>query len=174
MTMNLSSTVLALQMMNGVKLYSCTFDLETKRYSFKSNEKLEQGDYVLVDTINGPKIAQVVEEDITCRFDQAIEWRWVIQKLENVAVKVARYRQMDDEAKKKIAMAESFGKAKAVADTLGVSVADFKPALPSDVNTKSKQIHSTFPVEREDNPYRPGTEEYAKWDKEWLEDYGQD
>lgn len=128
-TMNISSTILALQMANGVRVYRCRFPSGGGRdtYSFKSDTEISEGSWVVVDTINGPQLAEVVDEDTSVNFDLNVTWRWIILDLGDLKEDVAAMRKLDADAHSKLARAEVMQRVKAMVDTAGVDIGDFRP-----------------------------------------------
>ena len=123
--MDLNNTILALQILAGVKLYSVRIAGNANVYGYKSREELAPETPVLVQT-GKTFVAGIVVEEIK-DFDYAIvaEWKWILQTLsENPETKQAEFTTLDLEAKKKLAQARALNEAKKILKVSGLSLTD--------------------------------------------------
>ena len=122
---DLNNTLLALQILAGVKLYTVRIAGSTHVYSYKSREELAVDTPVIVQTNKTFVVGIVVEEVKDFDYALVTEWRWVLQSLpENPETKQNEFATLDLEAKKKLAQARALNEAKKILEVSGLSLSD--------------------------------------------------
>lgn len=125
--MDLNNTLLALQMLNGVRLYEVRILGTTQYLSYKSREELTPNTPVLVQTKH-TFVAGMVHKEVT-DFDYSIvaEWKWIVAKLEtNPEETQMLFEKADVAAKQKIAQAQALAEAKKILEATGLTLEDMK------------------------------------------------
>jgi hypothetical protein len=124
---DLNNTLLALQVLNGVRMYSVRIAGGAhNRYTYKAHREYEIGSAVLVQT-KSTFVAGIVEaliEDFD--YDQAHEWKWVLFNIDNPEAVAKEYDEMDRSSKRKLMQAQAVQSAKNLLEASGLSMADMK------------------------------------------------
>jgi len=149
--MQIHNTVLALQIMNGVKVYAVQYltpdtpsgtrrsieddaaaswgrtPVTSKSYHYKSAETYAPGTWVVVPTHKGKRfsLAKIVGEVVDVDFDDGVKLLWINQE---IADPLALYKEHDDHdvtARRKLAASQAMNAAKEHLDTLGVDASAF-------------------------------------------------
>lgn len=129
--MQIHNTVLALQMMNEVKVYKVQFyskgRLSPSRYHYKAAEELNEGDWVLVPTNNGADfgVARVVEEADDVDFDADFEVKWINARIDDPVALYKEHNGRDITARKKLASSQAMKAAEDHLKHLGVDATAF-------------------------------------------------
>jgi len=129
--MQIHNTVLAIQMMNGLKVYAVAFPSGQKgqHYTYKTFDTFEVDDIVLVpEDRNGNAVfstARIVEEVELVDFDSEIQLKYINQKLENPYDLHGALNSQDQKAKAKIAAAQVQKAAQEYLSAAGLKASDF-------------------------------------------------
>lgn len=141
--MNIDSTLLALQIMNGAKVYDVRFvsastgKTTRKSYYYKSMDVLEAGTYVVVPTFEGESFAVGVVESEAQDLDiEALPFplRWIIFNIDNPSKERARFEEFDKKAKAKLAQGRAKKAAKDYLEASGLKAKDFILLTPPESN----------------------------------------
>jgi hypothetical protein len=138
--MQIHNTVLAIQMMNGLKVYAVAFD-GSKTYSYKTFDTFEVHDIVLVPVERSGTtafaIARVVCEVELVDFDSDIQLKYINQRLENPYDLNSALNAQDQSAKSKIAAAQVQKAAQEYLTAAGLKASDFAQiSAPADKGEK--------------------------------------
>ena len=64
----------------NIKVVGVSFAYSTKQYNYLSDLELDSGDYVIVDSSNGPGLARVVDPDIQAQKGREKATHWILAK----------------------------------------------------------------------------------------------
>jgi hypothetical protein len=126
MSQDLNNTLLALQLLNGVKLYSVRIagPQGNATYSYKAVETYMPGDAVLVQTKNVFVAGIVQQEVIDFDYSIAAEWKWILFPIRNPEDLAETFAEHDRAAKRKLVQAQAMQAAKNMLEASGLSMTD--------------------------------------------------
>jgi len=128
---DLNNTLLALQILNGVKMYAVRIAGTNTTYTYKSNRSFLPGTAVLVQTKN-TFVAGIVDhlvEDFD--YSMSAEWKWVLFEIENPEQLAENFAELDRSAKRKLMQAQAVKAAKDLLAAQGLTMTDLKALLGS-------------------------------------------
>lgn len=123
--MDMNNTLLALQMLNGVKLYKVRIaGTSGNIYSYKSREEYLPGQHVLIQT-KQTFVAGVIHSEIEdFDYTEAHDWKWILGGIFDAEKLTAELTQLDVQAKKKIGQAQALHEAKKILEATGLTIDD--------------------------------------------------
>jgi len=126
-TMDLNNTILALQLMNGVKLYSVKMSSTSHSvFTYKSATELVKGQSVVVSGKNdillvGEVVAEVTNPD----YEGMHKWQWIYTTVPDISALREKFDNIDEVAKQKLAKARAIKAAQEMLDSAGITKDDF-------------------------------------------------
>lgn len=132
MTDNLNNTVLAMQLLSGVRLYSVKYSKDSaKQYTYKATEAYEPGTPVIAQDSGGLKIVTIVEEILDFDFSYSADWNWIITAAPSLAFRIEELESMDKKARAKIGRARALKAAQDILDMEDATAALVAPEVTS-------------------------------------------
>ena len=131
---DLNQTILALQVMNGLKFYEVSLyhpaNTSTKRFAVKADFAAEPGDSLIIASATFFAAARVhsIVEDFS--YDEAVNWPWALSKIENPAALYAAKLEIGRAAERKLAQAKALQAAKTLLEQSGMKLEDLQLLLP--------------------------------------------
>jgi len=124
--MNINGTLLALQMMNGTKVYDVTYvdRGSNKNYSYKSDMDLVKDDMVIVPCGSSVALAKVVGETEDINFDAPYGLKWIVGRVDNLWNTIEQNADRDKRAKAKLVKSKAQTAAKEYLASAGLDAAD--------------------------------------------------
>lgn len=137
--MKLHNTILALQIMNGAKVYSVRYLNETREadsspkfsagtYRYKSRETFAPGDWAIAPTNRGARFGLVkIEADVTetVDYDSDISLLWIGQAIDDPFARFKAADDLDAAACRKLAAARAKQAAQDYIKHLGIDPGEF-------------------------------------------------
>jgi len=124
--MNINGTLLALQMMNGAKVYEVTYvdRGSSKNYSYKSEVDLVKGDMVIVPCGSSVALAEVVGEADDVNFDAPYGLKWIVGRVDGLWNTIEENADRDKRARAKLVKSKAQTAAKEYLASAGLDAAD--------------------------------------------------
>jgi len=124
--MNINGTLLALQMMNGAKVYEVSYvdRGSNKYYSYKSEIDLVKGDIVVVPCGSSVALAEVIGEADDVNFDAPYGLKWVVGRVGGLWNTIEENADRDKRAKAKLVKSKAQTAAKEYLASAGLDAAD--------------------------------------------------
>lgn len=124
--MNINGTLLALQMMNGAKVYEVSYvdRGSSKYYSYKSEADLVKGDMVIVPCGSSVALAEVVGEADDVNFDAPYGLKWIVGRVDGLWNTIEENADRDKRAKAKLVKSKAQTAAKEYLASAGLDAAD--------------------------------------------------
>lgn len=127
--MDLNNKLLALQMLNGVKLYEVRVLGTGNLFRYKSRTAYHEGDVVVVQLKSYYSIGRVVKEVTDFDFAVIAEWKWILGQCFDPEAMQKEFDELDITAKQKIAQAQAMHEAKKLLEMSGLTLADLSILL---------------------------------------------
>ena len=124
---DLSSTILALQIMNGLRIYECSvIGIDRSMFLFKSNVEHDVGTPVLLQMKQTYVAGYVIGEVTGYDYDSLGDANWIISQIPDPAPIIDSIKDMDVKAKQKLQQAKAIQAAKQLLEASGLAEADLK------------------------------------------------
>lgn len=127
-------TILAFQIMNGVRVYRVTgYRIDNKAGNpllIKSREELQPADSIIMSSATGLfVIARVIEEVTDFSYEEAVNFDWCLGKCLNPQIELAEIKRAETEAANRLAQSRAKKAAIEILESSGLSFDEMKLLL---------------------------------------------
>lgn len=130
---DLSATMLALQVMSGVKFYVCEVcrrdNGPTQQLVFKANQEYLKDEVALAQMKHTFAAVRIIKEETTIDYDELADCNWLMFKIDDPVEIDKQMQKADLEAKHKLMQAKAINAAKQLLEASGLTLEDMKALL---------------------------------------------
>lgn len=126
---DLNQAILALQVMNGLKIYEARVvgpDSEGPYFNFRSTQPYEPDDFAIGTAKNLFPVVRILREITDFDYAEAAEYAWLVGPVPNPVPEITRLQNISLNAKKKLAQARALVDANLFLEAVGLIAEDMQ------------------------------------------------